>query len=287
MNVKDWTVCVIEPSRFEAQLMVDILRNAGVDKYKTSTDSDAALEVLEAYGANIIIGAVEMTPTDGPSWTRLFRRNRQVVNRQAAVFLTSRAFSRSVAEDCRHAGANALIGKPISAKILIATINKVLTNPRPFIDAPGYVGPCRRAGIVTAGEPKKRRKADEAREAAEALAKEAATLAQAFASLTAALTQMAQGVHGAASDCQLALGRVQAYAVNANDKPLMDVCVTLAQQLTAHDLRSEAGKAALKVCASAISQLAELGLNQVDARQAVAAGVQGNIAKVIAAAKAA
>ena len=53
--------------------------------------------------------------------------------RQAAVFLTSRAFSRSLAEDCRHAGANALIGKPISAKVLTATISKVLSKPREFI----------------------------------------------------------------------------------------------------------------------------------------------------------
>ncbi len=282
MNVKNWTVCIIEPNKFEAQLMVDLLRNAGVDKYKVYTNSDDALEGLEVFAANIIIGAVEMTPTDGPAWTRLFRRNHKAANRQAPVFLTSRAFSRSVAEDCRHAGANALIGKPISAKILLATINKVLGAPRPFIDAAGYVGPCRRAGIVTAGAPRKRRKADAAAEAAN----EAATLAQAFASLTAALTQMAQGKGGAA-DCETALRRVQAYAVNANDAPLMSVCSTLAQQLTAHDLRSPAGKAALTVCAAAIGKLAELGLNQTAQRDLVAGAVPNEIARVVAAAKAA
>lgn len=283
MDVKNWTVCVIEPNKFEAQLMVDLLRNAGVDKYKMYTNSDDALEGLEAFSANIIIGAVEMTPTDGPAWTRLFRRNRQVINRQAPIFLTSRAFSRSVAEECRHAGANALIGKPISSKILLATITKVLASPREFIDAAGYVGPCRRAGIVTAGAPRKRRKVDEA---AEAAANEAATLAQAFASLTSALTQMSQGKGGGAA-CEAPLRRVQAYAVNANDGPLMNVCSTLARQLTAHDLRSTAGKAALSVCAAAIGQLAELGLNQTAQREQVANSVQGEIARVVAAAKAA
>ena len=279
MNVKNLTVCVIEPNKFEAQLMVDLLRNAGVDKYKMYTNSDDALEGLEAFSANIIIGAVEMTPTDGPAWTRLFRRNHEAANRRAPVFLTSRAFSRSVAEDCRHAGANALIGKPISAKILLATINKVLASPRTFIDAAGYVGPCRRAGIVTASAPRKRRKADEA-------ASEAATLAQAFALLTAALTQIAQGKGGAAG-CEAPLRRVQAYAVNANDGPLMNVCSTLAQHLAAHDLRSTAGKAALSVCAAAIGQLAEIGLNQTAQREQIAGAVQSEIARVVAAAKAA
>src|SRR6185312_15154144 len=149
----------------------------------------------------------------------------------------------------------------------------VLTQPREFIDAEGYVGPCRRAGIVTAGAPRKRRKADDGG----ATVDEADTLAQAFASLTRALTQMASGKGGAAQ-CEGALRRVQAYAVNANDAALMVVCGTLAQQLTAHDLRSEAGKTALNVCAGGISRLAELGLGATEERAQVAAQVKNAMA---------
>src|SRR5262249_31646105 len=159
--------------------------------------------------------------------------------------------------------------KPLSAKVLTATIHKVLTQPREFIDAEGYVGPCRRAGIVTAGAPRKRRKADDEAKAAN----EADTLAQAFASLTAGLKQMASGQGGAAL-CESALRRVQAYAVNANDAALMSVCGTLAQQLTAHDLRSEAGKTALNVCAAGIVRLAELGLGAAEERAEAAAAVK-------------
>ena len=162
MDFRKLSVCVIEPNRFEGQLIVDLLRNAGVTQYKLCVDSNVAMEWLERTGAQAVIGAVEMTPVDGPTWTRAFRRNHRLGDtRRAAIFLTSRAFSRSVAEECRHAGANALIGKPISGKILLATITKVLSAPRAFIDAAGYVGPCRRAGIVTAGPAKRRRKADD------------------------------------------------------------------------------------------------------------------------------
>ena len=283
MNVKNWTVCVIEPNKFEGQIIADILKNAGVEKLRVFTSQDSALQVLEAYNANIIIASFEMAPLDGAAWTKAFRRNHKLVCRKSAIFVTSSAFSRAMAEECRHAGANALIGKPLSAKVLLATINKVLDKPREFIDAPGYVGPCRRAGIVTAGAPSKRRKADEA---AQAAADEADTLAQAFASLTAALTQMASG-QGGAAQCESALRRVQAYAVNADDAALMSVCGTLAQQLTAHDLRSDVGKTALKVCAAGISQLAELGLGATAQRARVAADVGQTIAKVVSAAKAA
>lgn len=161
MNSGSWTACVIEPNKFERQIIVDLLRNAGVDKIKAFGDADAGLDTLEAYNANVVIVSFEIAPADAAAWTRGFRRNQNVLNRKAAIFITSSAFSRAMAEECRHAGANALIGKPLSAKVLTTTITKVLANPRPFIDAAGYVGPCRRAGIVTAGAPKKRRKADD------------------------------------------------------------------------------------------------------------------------------
>lgn len=275
MNVKTWNVCLIEPNKFEGQIIVDVLKNAGVDNVKVFTSQEDAMTVLARTQANVIIASYEMTPLDGAAWTKAFRRTRALPCRKSAIFITSSAFSRAMAEDCRHAGANALIGKPLSAKVLLATINKVLTQPREFIDAEGYVGPCRRAGIVTAGAPRKRRKADDS----VAAASEADTLAQAFASLTSALTQMAQG-QGGAAQCESALRRVQAYAVNANDAALMSVCGTLAQQLTAHDLRSEAGKHALNVCAAGIARLAEIGLGAQDERAQVASQVKNALAKL-------
>jgi len=160
MNVKTLVVCVIEPNRFEGQIVIDLLRNAGVINATLFTNQAQALEALQHSKFNMIIASFEMTPLDAAAWTRAYRRNRSVIDRQAPMFITSSAFSRSMAEQCRHAGANALIGKPLSGKVLMATINKVLGSPRAFIDAAGYVGPCRRAGIVTAGAPKKRRTAD-------------------------------------------------------------------------------------------------------------------------------
>lgn len=160
MDVKSWTACVIEPNRFEAQIICDLLRHAGVEKRRVFHDAASATLGLELYEANIVIISYELEQTDAPTWTRGFRRDNKAANRQAAVFVTSAAFSRSMAEECRHAGANALIGKPLSGKVLIATISKVLKHPRPFIEGDGYVGPCRRAGIVTAGPARKRRKAD-------------------------------------------------------------------------------------------------------------------------------
>lgn len=274
MNAKDWNVCLIEPNKFEGQIMLDLLRNAGAGKVKLIGDSAAAMDALEAMAPNIIIAAVESVPMDGVSWTRAFRRNRRVVNRKAPIFLTSRAFSRSLAEECRHAGVNALIGKPLSAKILIATVNKVLANPREFIDAEGYVGPCRRAGIVTAGPVQKRRKVDESK----AGESSGATLADAVADLARVVGNLIAGT-AEIENCQSALKRVQACAVNSGDGPLMRACAAFGLQLSAKGLRPEVVKAALEVCVSGVADLAATSVEETQRRDAMAEGVRVAVAK--------
>ncbi|MGD9965571.1 MAG: response regulator [Hyphomonadaceae bacterium] len=275
MNQKAWTVCVVEPNKFEGQIIVDLLRNAGVDKVKLVADQAAAIELLEVYNANVVIAAFEMAPLDGAEWTRAYRRNHKLPGRKQAIFVTSGAFSLAVAEQCRHAGANALIGKPISAKVLIATISKVLSKPREFIDAEGYVGPCRRAGIVTAGGPKARRKAD----AAGGARTTAMTLEQAVEALAAATGAYA-GDPRRVDACEAALRVVHSYAVNAGDGPLMRACAAFTLQVNAsRSQRNEAARAALDACLNGVIQLAALELAKAEAREAIAEHVRQAVAK--------
>jgi CheY-like chemotaxis protein len=275
MDVKQWTVCVIDPNKYAGQIVVDLLRNAGVEKIKLVTDQDAATELLEVYNANVVIAAFEMAPLDGATWTRAYRRNHKLPGRKQAIFITSGAFSLSMAEECRHAGANALIGKPISAKVLLATVTKVLTKPREFIDAEGYVGPCRRAGIVTAGAPKQRRKAD-------------ATAAPGAAGMTldAAVEALATATGAYAVDarkadaCESALRFVQSYAVNAGDGPLMRACAAFALQINAsRNQRNDAARAALEACISGVAQLTSMAAAQTETREAIAEQVRQAVAK--------
>ena len=275
MNASAWTVCVIEPNKFERQIIIDLLRNAGAHNVKAFADGETAVQALEGFAANVVVTSFEQTPLDGAAWTRAFRRNHKLANRKAAVFVTSGAFSRAMAEQCRHAGANALIGKPLSAKVLTATINKVLTHPRPFIEAAGYVGPCRRAGIVTAGAPKKRRKAD----ADKVSTAETQTLAHIVGGLSAA--SLAFVADGAKADaCDAALRQVQAYAVNAGDRPLMQACAAFALQIKALlSVRNDVTRGALQACANGVAELASLADSETAQRDAVAERVREVVAK--------
>jgi CheY-like chemotaxis protein len=276
MNPSAWVVCVIEPNKFERQIIIDLLRNAGVDKIKAVADGDAGLDMLELYNANVVIASFELPGADGATWTRAFRRNRKVANRKASIFITSGAFSLAMAEQCRHAGANALIGKPLSAKVLTATINKVLSNPRAFIDGEGYVGPCRRAGIVTAGAPKKRRKVDEEKAGA---ASEGQTLVHVVGALAAATNAFAADAMKADA-CEAALRHVQAYAVNAGDGPLMRACAAFALQIkSSRTVRNDAARAALQACVHGVTELASVEAGKGQERDAIAERVRESVAK--------
>jgi CheY-like chemotaxis protein len=275
MDGKGWTVCVIEPNKFEGKIILDLLRNGGVDKVKVVTSQDDALDLLEVYNANVVIASFEMGPLDGAAWTRLYRRNHKLPGRKASIFITSGAFSRSMAEECRHAGCNALIGKPLSGKTLLNTIHKVLTQPREFIDAEGYVGPCRRAGIVTAGAPRKRRQADDSADAAA----KGATLQDAIEALKAAGAAFAEN-SAMLEPCEVSLRNVQAYAVNAGDGPLMRACAAFSLQLSsAKGLRPEAVKASLQVCIDGVAKLAALGDHDTARREEIAEGVRQAVGK--------
>ena len=277
MQPRDWNICLIEANKYEAQIMIDLLRTAGCEKVKVVADSASALDALEIVAANIVIASVEAQPIDGITWTKTFRRSLKVVNRKAAIFLTSHAFSRSMAEECRHAGVNALIGKPVSGKILVATLTKVMTSPREFIDAPGYVGPCRRAGIVTAGTTQRRRKIDEA-----ALAEaEASTLIGAVATMSRTTNSFIAGT-AEVGQCQAALKKVQSYAVNAGDGPLMRACAAFGLQLSSKGLRPDAAKAALEACTAGITELAATAVEETERRDAMAESVRQAVAKAAA-----
>lgn len=159
MDVHHWKPALVMSNRFEAQIMVDLLRNAGVPKISVLADLGYALVEAISCRANILIVAIDGA-SDSLEWVRELRRDTSHPSRKAPVFMISSALTLGLAERCRQAGANAIIGKPVSTATLLNTIKKVLAKPRPFVEGANYVGPCRRAGIVTAGAGARRRKAD-------------------------------------------------------------------------------------------------------------------------------
>ena len=127
---------------------------------------------------------------------------------------------------------------------------------------------CRRAGIVTAGAPKARRKADDSKALVDP--KTLQTVVDGLVAAAVAYAADANKLEG----CETALRQVQAYAVNAGDGPLMRACAAFALQLSsAKGLRPEAVRASLEVCVNGVVKLVSLGPDRAETlmREAAAA----------------
>lgn len=270
MELRDAKIALIEPNKHEANMLADMLRMAGADKIRRYADCTEAMSGLEVYSATVILIDEEAGPSGAVAWTRQFRRSHRVMNRKAPVFVLSRQMSRLLAENCRHGGVNALIGKPMSSAVLIATIKKVLAKPRPFIDAENYVGPCRRAGIVTAGLPSKRRKSDEDTIGhVDALAAAAAVFEQ------AAKNALQDGT--SLETCAAPLQALRDVAAKAGDGPMMRACASAALLLTA---REQGAFATMGACVARISTLAATKPDEQAARDALAEDIRQAVAHI-------
>lgn len=266
MDIKDWAVALVEPNRFEAQIQTDLLKAAGVARIRWFRASDEAMAALELYPANIIIFEYASTPQNGEAWTKAFRRNRRVHNRKAPIFILSHGVSRQLTEVCRHAGANAVIGKPLSGATLLATIKKVLASPRPFIDAENYVGPCRRAGIVTAGAAKRRRRQSDA--------EAEPSLPAAVAALASATGDFVRGRSVRLDACEATLRLVQEIAAQTNERALADAAAALAAHLAKPAPHEAAFKAVLAELMDRVAQVAARAIEAGGARDALAESVR-------------
>jgi CheY-like chemotaxis protein len=160
MQLSQRSVAIVTANRFEAKLVGDVLHAAGAPRAVFIDHSDEALAALSSDACNIVLVDLDATPVPGLDFVRALRRNARSRSRRALVFLLTRKLTASVVEACRLSGANAVIGLPVSNATLLTTIKRVIANPRPFVEENGYVGPCRRAGIISAGRGSGRCRSD-------------------------------------------------------------------------------------------------------------------------------
>jgi len=271
MDARQWNVLLVEPNKYEALIIADLLRFAGVQSLQIFGDGAEALAAAALGQFNIVLMEFDCEGVDGLTFTRRLRRMRTSPARKAAIMQMTKRLSRSIVESCRIAGANAAIGKPISGATLINTIKKVVLNPRPFIEGANYVGPCRRAGIVTAGSAPQRRVND-------VPASEDDVRALISRALVA-VNELLAGRQVRVQPCEEMLYEIRNRAAVIEDGPLMRVSSALVSQL---ENRQDAnGRAALIACSEGLGALAQPGLPSEKR-----AGVAENVCRAVEAAAA-
>lgn len=138
-------ILLLSEKNHAAQTLRAVLTLAGVTRIATFDNSRRALEILTMDNYDAVFCGEYAKPVDGMSFPVAVRRVSGILNPLVPVFVFHEHARRRSVEEARDTGATDFLTCPISPKTVMAKLEAAIVNPRPFIKAPDYFGPDRRA----------------------------------------------------------------------------------------------------------------------------------------------
>lgn len=129
-----------------ADLVRRVLFSFGFRHILVADNGQDAIQIMRSRKIDLIITEWRLKVGDGIGFIETVRSNRDdpSIRRDVPIImLTAQAELEDVARS-RDAGVSEFLVKPFSAKTLSNRIIQVVDNPRVFVEAKDYVGPCRR-----------------------------------------------------------------------------------------------------------------------------------------------
>lgn len=124
MDLNDLLVYVIEPSNVQRTIIVDRLRDHGIEKIEEFGDASSALECMRAQAPDIVVSSMHLPDITG---TELVGQMRDDEDLQAVTFiLISSETHYRYLEPIRQAGAIGILPKPFSGDELAIALRSTL-----------------------------------------------------------------------------------------------------------------------------------------------------------------
>jgi two-component system chemotaxis response regulator CheY len=121
-----------------------VLKSIGINQLREAHDGAEALAVLREWNADVAIVDFRMEPIDGVEFTRLVRNASDSKNPFLPIIMLTGYADRVRILEARDAGVTELVVKPVTAKAVIARLQAVIFQPRPFVRTDTFFGPDRR-----------------------------------------------------------------------------------------------------------------------------------------------
>jgi two-component system chemotaxis response regulator CheY len=143
-NLSEVRVLLVAHKGSSTQILRTVFNIAGMTKVISVDEPRRAIELLctEHFHAIFFEGALEH---DGMPFAQAARRLPAMLNPMIAIFAVFPEARRRDVETARDLGVHDVICRPVSPKTVMTKLRAVLAAPRPFIAAPGFFGPDRRA----------------------------------------------------------------------------------------------------------------------------------------------
>ena len=155
-TLSDVRVLLVARKGSSTQILRTVFNIAGLTKVTGVDEPRRAIELLcvENFHAVFFEGALEH---DGMPFALAARRLPAMLNPMIAIFAVFPEARMRDVETARDLGVHDVICRPVSPKTVMTKLRAVLVAPRPFIAAPSFFGPDRRAPRSGSAPPKERR----------------------------------------------------------------------------------------------------------------------------------
>lgn len=127
------------------QLLRALLINADIDKIIQVKESRRALELLSKEHFSAVFCDPKVDQAGERPFIVAVRRSDSMLNPMIPIFVLQERARRRDVEKARDTGVTDVLTTPISLRTLIAKLKAAILAPRPFIVAPEFFGPDRRA----------------------------------------------------------------------------------------------------------------------------------------------
>jgi two-component system chemotaxis response regulator CheY len=143
-NLAKARVLVVGAKGFAGPLLRTVLATAGITRIVLIDEPRRALEMLctEHFEAVFVEGAIQL---DDMPFALAARRSELLLNPMIPIFAVYGGPRRHDVEKARDEGVTDVICRPMSPKTVADKLLAAMTAPRPFIAAPTFFGPDRRA----------------------------------------------------------------------------------------------------------------------------------------------
>ena len=152
-------VLILDGHRGAREVLRGILREFGLARLRDLADGAAALTEIRRRPPNLIITDWMLGPMDVLGFLRGLRAQPHARLRIIPVLLVTAQTDVWRIAAARDAGVTEVLAKPVSTQDLALRLLSILAQPRPFVRAPHYLGPCRRRRVDPFFDARERRDA--------------------------------------------------------------------------------------------------------------------------------
>ena len=159
-RICDLSILVVDDHRFMQQVMRLMLNGLGVREVRPALTVEEGLHLLSCQNFDIVIADYLMGTRNGAEFTCLARSEHFTGDRYVPIIACTADTTQRTVKELRDAGADEILGKPVSPNMIRTKLTAVTHARRSFVTAPDFFGPDRRRRVRYMRPVEDRRKGD-------------------------------------------------------------------------------------------------------------------------------